>query len=117
MAPVDKLRVRWVTAFALAFLGEGPSLRECLGAAGAKRRIALAHTDCIVVFLILGQGLTLDRVVCRTVTARALARSDAAPRKGPPVRGPSLFRMALEPSNPRARAASRCYSPISRNLR
>jgi CPA1 family monovalent cation:H+ antiporter len=37
--------------------------------AGAERNIVLALTYCIVVFSILGQGLTVGRVVRRTVTA------------------------------------------------
>jgi CPA1 family monovalent cation:H+ antiporter len=36
--------------------------------AGAERNIVLALTYCIVVFSILGQGLTMGRVVRRTVT-------------------------------------------------
>ena len=45
---------------------------------GPERDIVLALTYCIVVFSILGQGLTVGQVVRRTVTERAATSSDAS---------------------------------------
>jgi CPA1 family monovalent cation:H+ antiporter len=46
--------------------------------AGPERNTVLALTYCIVVFSILGQGLTVGQVVRRTVTERAATSSDAS---------------------------------------
>ena len=46
--------------------------------AGPERNTVLALTYCIVVFSILGQGLTVGQVVRRAVTERAATQSDAS---------------------------------------